>query len=381
MNDLRNMTFNEYFARIRAFTRDRLMPNELRVEEDDAIPEDIVQEMRELGLFAISIPSSYGGLGFNMEQQVRLTIEFTQAAAAYRARFSTTIGLCSQAILDFGTDAQRQAYLPKMAEGSCTGAFTLTEPDAGSDAGALTTTAAKDGGDFVINGHKRYITNAPIADLFVVMARTGAPDSGADGVSTFLVDAGTPGIRVAAPEKMLGQRGSWAPEVFFEDCRVPADALMGGQEGGGLRPALRGINHARTHVAASCVGQAKRLIDESIAYAKERQTFGKPLGEHQSIANMLADSRAETFAAESMVLECARRFDSGPIPHIDIACAKYFASEMVCRVADRAVQIYGGAGYMESNAVARLYRDVRLFRIYEGASQIQQINIARDMMR
>lgn len=380
MKDLRNLTFNDYLARIRDFTRDRLKPNELRVEEDDEIPAEIVQEMRELGLFGISIPSGYGGLGFNMEQQVRLTFEFTQAAAAYRARFSTTIGLCSQAILDFGTDAQRRAYLPKMAEGSCTGAFTLTEPEAGSDAGALTTTAAKDGDQYVINGHKRFITNAPIADLFVVMARTGAPDSGPQGVSTFLVDAGTAGIRIAEPERMLGQRGSWATEIFFEECRVPADALMGGQEGGGLRPALRGINHARTHVAATCVGQAKRLIDESVAYARERVTFGKPIGEHQSIANMLADSRAETFAAESMVLECARRFDSGPIPHIDIACAKYFASEMVCRVADRAVQIYGGAGYMESNPVARLYRDVRLFRIYEGASQIQQINIARDMM-
>ncbi len=374
--------FATYLERIGRFTRERLIPNEPRLEELGGIPAEILQEIREIGLFGISIPESYGGLGFGMEQQVLLTIAFTQASAVYRSRFSTTIGLCSQAILDFGTEAQRRRWLPGMAAGTITGAFALTEPEAGSDAGNLQTTALRDGDTYVVNGSKRYITNAPEADVFVLMARTDPSVPGAAGVSAFAVPADTPGIRVGPVPRMMGQTGSHATEVFFEDCRIPADALLGGKEGSGLKAALRGINHARTHVAATCVGQAIRLIDEALAYAAGRRQFGQPIAEFQSIQNMLADSRAETAAAKALVLDCARAFDRGPpIPYADIACAKYFASEMVCRVADRAVQIFGGAGYMEENAVARLYRDVRLFRIFEGASQIQQQQIARDMLR
>jgi len=374
--------FETYLDRIRRFTRDRLIPNEPRLEELNAIPDEIVQEMRDIGLFGISIPESYGGLGFGMEQQVLLTIAFTQASAVYRSRFSTTIGLCSQAILDFGTEDQRRRWLPGMAAGTITGAFALTEPEAGSDAGSLTTAAIRDGDVYVVNGSKRYITNAPEADVFVLMARTDPSVAGPAGVSAFAVPADTPGIRVGPVPRMMGQAGSHATEVFFEDCRVPVDALLGGKEGSGLKAALRGINHARTHVAATCVGQAIRLIDEALAYAVQRKQFGQSIAEFQSIQNMVADSRAETAAAKALVLDCARAFDRGPpIPYADIACAKYFASEMVCRVADRAVQIFGGAGYMEENAVARLYRDVRLFRIFEGASQIQQQQIARDMLR
>ena len=374
--------FDEYLARIRRFTRECLIPNEPRLEAERRIPPEIVQEMRDIGLFAISIPEGYGGLGFTMEQQVLLTLEFTQASAVYRSRFSTTIGLCSQAILDFGTEAQKRHWLPRMATGEVTGAFALTEPEAGSDAGSLRTRATRDGDHYVLDGSKRYITNAPDAGMFLVMARTDPAQPGAAGVSAFAVDAGTPGIRVGPVPDMLGQTGSTSTEVFFEGCRVPADALLGGREGAGLKAALRGINHARLHVAATCVGQALRLIDESVAYAKARQQFGHALAGFQLIQGMLADSRAETAAARALTLDCARAFDRGPpIPFTDIACAKYFASEMVCRVADRAVQIHGGAGYMESSAVARLYRDVRLFRIFEGASQIQQINIARDMVR
>lgn len=374
--------FATYLERIGRFTRERLIPNEPLLEDLGGIPEDVLQEIREIGLFGISIPESYGGLGFGMEQQVLLTIAFTQASAVYRSRFSTTIGLCSQAILDFGTEEQRRRWLPGMAAGTITGAFALTEPEAGSDAGNLQTAAIRDGDTYVVNGSKRYITNAPEADVFVLMARTDLSIAGAAGVSAFAVPADTPGIRVGPVPRMMGQTGSHATEVFFEDCRVPADALLGGKEGSGLKAALRGINHARTHVAATCVGQAIRLIDEALAYAAERRQFGQPIAAFQSIQNMLADSRAETAAAKALVLDCARAFDRGPpIPYADIACAKYFASEMVCRVADRAVQIFGGAGYMEENAVARLYRDVRLFRIFEGASQIQQQQIARDMLR
>lgn len=373
------MDFEAYLAEVEAFTREELIPNEERVEELGYVPEDLVQRICEMRLFAISIPEEYGGLGLTQEQQVRLTFAFTRASAVFRARFSTTIGLCSQAILDFATEAQKRKYLPAMAEGRCTGAFSLTEPDYGSDAANLATTAVRDGADYVLNGTKRYITNAADADMFLVMARTGGP--GAGGVSAFAVDAGTPGIRAGEPVAMMGHSGSRVSEVYLEDCRVPGDALVGGQEGLGLKAALRGINHARTHVAATCVGQAKRLVGEAVRYARERRQSGKAIGEHQLVQAMLADMRADTYAAEAMVLDCARRFERRPLPFADIACAKYFASEMVSRVADKAVQILGGQGYMAGNAVARLYRDTRLFRIFEGTSQIQQQQIARAMLR
>ena len=373
------MDFEAYLAGVEAFTREELIPNEERVEELGHVPDDLVRRICEMRLFAISIPEEYGGLGLSQEQQVRLTFAFTRASAVFRARFSTTIGLCSQAILDFATEAQKRKYLPAMAEGRCTGAFSLTEPDYGSDAANLATTAVRDGADYVLNGTKRYITNAADADMFLVMARTGGP--GAGGVSAFAVDAGTPGIRAGEPVAMMGHRGSRVSEVYLEDCRVPGDALVGGQEGLGLKAALRGINHARTHVAATCVGQAKRLVGEAVRYARERRQFGKAIGEHQLVQAMLADMRADTYAAEAMVLDCARRFEQRPLPFADIACAKYFASEMVSRVADKAVQILGGQGYMAENAVARLYRDTRLFRIFEGTSQIQQQQIARAMLR
>ena len=371
------MGFEAFLAQVEAFTREELIPNEERVDKLGHVPEDLVRRICEMRLFAISIPEEYGGLGLSQEQQVRLTFAFTRASAVFRARFSTTIGLCSQAILDFATEAQKRKYLPAMAEGRCTGAFSLTEPDYGSDAANLATTAVRDGAGYVLNGTKRYITNAAHTDMFLVMARTGGP--GAGGVSAFAVDAGTPGIRAGEPFDMMGHRGSRVSEVYLEDCRVPADALVGGREG--LKAALRGINHARTHVAATCVGQAKRLVGEAVRYARERRQFGKAIGEHQLVQAMLADMRADTYAAEAMVLDCARRFEQRPLPFADIACAKYFASEMVSRVADKAVQILGGQGYMAANAVARLYRDTRLFRIFEGTSQILQQQIARAMLR
>jgi len=373
--------FDKYLIKVRQFTQKRLRPNEYRLEEENRIPEEIVQEIRDIGLFGISIPKRYGGLCLTMEQQVLLTFEFTQASAVYRSRFSTTIGLCSQCILDYGTEDQRSEYLPKMASGEITGAFALTEPEAGSDAGSLTTSAVRHGDGYIINGTKRYITNAPEADIFFVMARTNPDVSGSAGVSAFIIDSDTPGIKVGEIPRMLGQIGSHVTEVYFTDCRVPKTALVGGIEGNGLKTALRGINHARTHVAATCVGQAIRLLEEALHYAKTRIQFKRPISEFQSVQNLLADSRAEIYAAKCMTLESARRFDAGEIPVTDICCSKYFASEMVSRVADRAVQIFGGAGYMESNDIARLYRDARLFRIFEGTSQIQQYNIARQMIK
>jgi acyl-CoA dehydrogenase len=375
--------FEDYIAAVRDFTQNVLRLNEHRLTLEDGVPEDLTEALREIGLFGISIPEEYGGLECSMEEQVRLTFEFCQASCVFRSRFSTTIGLTSQAILDFGTVAQKEKYLPKMALGECTGSFALTEPEAGSDAASLSTHAKRDGNLWVINGEKRYITNAPQADVFLTMARTNPDDQSANGISAFLIDANTPGVSIGEPPRMLGNEGSHVCYVWFENVRVPSDALVGGQEGSGLKAALRGINHARLHVAATCVGQSIRLIEEMTAYAARRKQFGQAIGDFGQIQALLADSQSEMAAARALCLDCARAFDSdGPIPHVDIASAKLFASEAVSRIADRAVQIMGGMGYMEDmSAIPRLFRDVRLFRIFEGASQLQQANIARAMLR
>ena len=377
-------TFEEYLISVRDFSQNILRPAEKRLTREDGIPDDLTNALKDIGLFGISIPKEFGGFGFTMEQQVRLTFEFCQASCVYRSRFSTTIGLTSQAILDFATEEQKNKYLPKMASGACTGAFALTETEAGSDASALATTAKKNGNKgWLINGEKRYITNAPQADVFLVMARTDENSSGSRGISAFLVDADRPGITVGEPPEMLGNEGSHACYVWLDDCEVPHEALIGGVEGRGLKAALRGINHARLHVAATCVGQAIRIIDEMTSYASERQQFGKSIGEFGQIQALLADSQSEMTAGKALCLDCAKKFDEeAEIPFIDIASAKLFCSEMVSRVADRAVQTMGGLGYMENlSDVPRLFRDVRLFRIFEGASQIQQTNIAKAMLK
>lgn len=377
-------TFDEHLLAVRELSQKVLKPAEKRLNRTDGIPDDLTNALKEIGLFGISIPKEYGGLGYTMEEQVRLTLEFCQASCVYRSRFSTTIGLTSQAILDFATDEQKQKYLPAMALGNCTGAFALTEPEAGSDAGALTTTAIKNGNvGWILNGEKRYITNAPQADVFLVMARTESNSTDSNGISAFLVDATQPGIKIGDPPKMLGNEGSHVCYVWFEDCQVPFESLVGNVEGRGLKAALRGINHARLHVAATCVGQAIRIIDEMTSYASKRQQFGQPIGKFGQIQALLADSQSEMVAGRALCLDCAKTFDKGKeIPFTDIASAKLFCSEMVSRVADRAVQIMGGLGYMEDlSDVPRLFRDVRLFRIFEGASQIQQANIAKAMLR
>ena len=375
--------FDDYLTAVRELSQDVLRPNEHRLTREGGIPEDLTEALKEIGLFGISIPEEYGGLGCSMEEQIRLTFEFCQASCVYRSRFSTTIGLTSQAILDFGTSSQKEFYLPKMAAGECTGSFALTEPEAGSDAASLKTKAERDGDIWVINGEKRYITNAPQADVFLTMARTNPNDKSANGISAFLVDASLPGVSVGEPPRMLGNEGSHVCYVWFENVRVSEGALVGGKEGAGLKAALRGINHARLHVAATCVGQAIRLIEEMTNYAARRIQFDRPVGDFGQIQALLADSQAEMAAARALCIDCAKAFDlGGPIPHVNIASAKLFASEMVSRIADRAVQILGGMGYMEDmSPIPRLYRDVRLFRIFEGTSQVQQANIARAMLK
>ncbi|MGI9219608.1 MAG: acyl-CoA dehydrogenase family protein [Woeseiaceae bacterium] len=376
-------TLDQLTAAIRRFVEERLIPLEAQVAEEDRIPGDIVDEMRDLGLFGLTIPEEYGGLGLNTEEECRLIMEMGRTSPAFRSVFGTNNGIGSQGLIMDGTEEQKSHYLPLLASGEVIGSFALTEPDAGSDAAALQTKAVKDGDDFVLTGTKRYITNAQVAQLFTVFARTDANEPGARGISAFLVDANSDGISLGTPYKKMGQQGAQVCDVIFEDCRVPAANIIGGPGAinRGFATAMKTLDRGRIHISALAVGCAKRLIEMSLEYAMDRKQFGQAISEFQLLQGMLADSQAECYAAESMVLDAARRRDAGEKVNMLASCCKLFSSEMVGRVADRAVQIHGGAGYIEEYAVARFYRDVRLFRIYEGTSQIQQTIIARDLIR
>jgi acyl-CoA dehydrogenase len=369
---------NALVEMVRRFARERLLPAEARVEEENAIPPEIIAEMRALGLFGMSIPGEHGGLGLTMEEEVLVAFELGYASPAFRSVIGTNNGIGSQGVIVDGTEAQKQYWLPRMATGEAIGSFALTEPDVGSDAGAVKTTARRDGNHYILNGTKRYITNAPVADVFTVMARTGGP--GPAGVTAFLVPKDSPGLSLGAIDRKMGQRGTRTCDVIFDNCRIPADSVIGGVEGAGFKTAMKVLNRGRLHISAVCVGAAERLCDEAVRFARARVQFGKPIAEHQLIQAMLADSSTEAFAGRAMVLEAARRFDAGDRVIQQAASAKLFCSEMVGRVADRAVQIHGGAGYMQDYPVEHFYRDVRLFRLYEGTSQIQQLIIAREML-
>jgi acyl-CoA dehydrogenase len=373
-------TLNLLLDTIRRFVRERLIPREAEVAESHEVPPELIAAMRELGLFGLSIPPEYGGLGLTSEEEVRVAFEMGQTSPAFRTVVATNIGIGSQAIVIAGSPEQKQHYLPKLAAGEIVGSFALTEPDAGSDAMALRTSARADGDHYVINGTKRYITNAPVAGLFTLMART-RPERDADAISCFLVEAGTPGLSLGLPDKKMGQAGSLTSDVIFENCRVPKSALLGGVEGNGFRTAMKVLDKGRLHIAAVCVGAAERLIRESVLFAVDRKQFGQRIADFQLIQAMIADSQAESYAARAMVLDAARMRDRGEKTTVEAACAKMFASEMVGRVADRAVQIFGGAGYMSDYPVERFYRDVRLFRIFEGTTQIQQLLIARETIK
>lgn len=373
-------TLNLLIDAVRRFVHERLIPAEDELAASGEVPPDIVNEMRDLGLFGLSIAPDFGGLGLTMEEEVRVVFELGQTSPAFRSLAGTNIGIGSQAIVLAGTDEQRARYLPKLASGELIGSFALTEPDAGSDAMSLRVSAERDGDFYVLNGTKRYITNAPIAGLFSVMART-APERRANSISCFLVEAGTPGLIIGKPDKKMGQAGALTSDVVFDNCRVPASALLGGEEGNGFRTSMRVLDKGRLHISALCVGIADRLLRDAVKYATERKQFGQPIAEFQLIQAMIADSQAELYAARCMVLDAARMRDRGENTTMQAACCKLFSTEMVGRVADRAVQIHGGAGYMSEYAVERFYRDVRLFRIFEGTSQIQQLVIARETIK
>ncbi|MES2055841.1 MAG: acyl-CoA dehydrogenase family protein [Pseudomonadota bacterium] len=377
-------TFDALIDTVRRFVTERLRPLESAVEEADAIPADVVREMREMGLFGLSIAEDYGGLGLTMAEEARVAIELGRTTPAFRSTFGTNVGIGSQGLVMAGNDQQKATWLPRIASGEIITSFALTEPDVGSDSGAVKTRAVKardaDGNDiYRLSGTKRFITNADKADLFTVMARTG-DEPGGRGVSAFLVPRDLPGLSIGEPEKKMGQKGAKVADVIFDDVPVPAANRLGA-EGEGFKIAMRVLDRGRLHISAVCVGVAERLIADSVAYATERKQFGKAIAEHQLIQGMIADSKTDALAARALVLETAAAKDAGKDVVMESAAAKYFASEMVGRVADRAVQIFGGAGYISDYGIERLYRDVRLFRIYEGTSQIQQLIIARETIR
>ena len=373
--------FNQLRDTIRRFVNERLIPAEDRVAEDNAVPPEILKEMREMGLYGMTVPEEYGGLGLTTEEEAYIIMELGRASPAFRSKIGTNNGIGSQGIVIDGTPEQKARFLPKVASGEYVASFALTEPDAGSDAASIRTTAILDDNDYVVNGTKRYITNAADASIFTLMARTDPSNKGAGGVSAFIVEKNSPGLTVGKANKKMGQAGANVYDVIFEDCRVPAANLIGGVPGQGFKTAMKTLDRGRLHISALCVGVSQRLVEESVRYAIDRKQFGQAIAEFQLIQAMLADSRTESYAAQCMVLDAARNYDAGNRNVGDIAACKYFASEMVGRVADRAVQIHGGAGYMSEYAVERFYRDVRIFRIYEGTSQIQQLLIARNLIK
>ncbi len=380
--------FDQLLDLLRGFIRREVMPAEAAIDESDEIPARLIAQAKEMGLYGYALPTEYGGLGLSVGQQVRLTIELGYTSPAFRSLFGTNNGIAGQVLVLAGTDQQRKHWLPRLASGEVVASFALTEPDAGSDPSRLVTSARQEkgegeagGGCWVIDGLKRYITNAPMADAFMVFARTDPQAPPGRGIGVFVVPARAEGVAVAARDHKMGQAGAWTADVAFTGVRVPADALVGEQAQAGYATAMRSLAHGRLIIAALCVGVAARLVDESVSYAKERSQGGHPIGEYQLVQAMLADSHTEYLAARSLVLDAAAQYESGADQRLAPSAAKYFASEAVGRIADRAVQIHGGSGYIRGIPVERLYRDVRLFRIYEGTSQIQQLVIARELLR
>jgi len=378
-------SFDLLLPAVQRFIRERLVPAENHLEEHDDVPADIIEDMKEMGLFGLSIPEEFGGIGLSMSQEVQVAFEMGKTSLAFRSVFGTNVGIGSQGILMDGTPEQQRDILPRVASGELIMSFALTEPDAGSDAASLKTRAELDGDHYILNGTKRYITNAPRAGAFTLMARTGGP--GASGVSSFIVPADLPGISLGKSDKKMGQRGTKTCDVILENVRVPAANIIGGVPGQGFKTAMKVLDRGRLHISAVSCGMAQRIMEESTAYARDRKQFGKAIGEFQLIQAMLADSQAEMLAGWSLVQDVAKRFDgkaaqlSDPDVSMRVSCAKMFCTEMVGRVADRGVQIHGGAGYINEYPVERFYRDVRLLRLYEGTTQIQQLIIGRELLR
>ena len=375
-------TFEDILEATRRFVRDGVVPLEQQFEDEDEVPAVVRAAAKEMGLFGFAIPETYGGLGLGMHEESRLVMELGYTTPALRSMFGTNNGIAGHVLLLGGTEGQREEWLPPIASGDVVASFALTEPDAGSNPADLRTTARRDGDDWILNGTKRFITNAPLADLFLVFARSDPEATGSRGISCFLVPRGTPGLDIGPRDHKMGQLGAWTADVLLQDVRLPSSAVIGGESGlgRGYITAMGCLAHGRVHIAALCVGMAERLVDESVAYAQSRKQGGRPIASFQLVQGLIADSQTDYLAGRSLVLAVAQDFDRGINIKVGSSCAKYFASEMVGRVADRAVQVHGGLGYMRGVAVERMFRDARLFRIYEGTSQIQQVIIAGELL-
>lgn len=373
--------FDLFLGDVRRFVRDKAFAREAEVERENEVPADLVQNLRDNGYFGWSIPQAYGGAGLTTEELVLAAFELSQCSVAFRARVGTNTGIGSEGIVVDGTEAQKQRYLPRLASGEWTGCLAVTEPEAGSEATNVQTTAQRDGDDYLLDGEKCYITNGPIADVFTVTARTQPGTTGAKGVSAFIVERSMPGLTTGVPYRKMGQAGSPVSSVYFNQCRVPAANLIGGVEGNGFRTVMKTLNKQRIHLAALSTGPAMRMLEMAIEHTTQRVQFGQPVANHQLVQAMIADCQTEIFAARSMILETARKRDRGEDVVLEASMCKYFATEMCGRVADRCVQMFGGAGYVADHAsIERWYRDVRLFRLYEGTSQIHQLNIAKHVL-
>ncbi|WP_435200775.1 acyl-CoA dehydrogenase family protein [Janibacter sp. GS2] len=373
--------FESILDAVRTFVEKEVVPAEDEIEETDQIPERIRAAAAAMGLFGYALPEEYGGLGLTMSEEVRLAMVVGRTAPAFRSMFGTNNGIAGQVLVNFGTDAQKEKYLPGLAAGELIASFALTEPDAGSDPSGLRTKAVRDADGYRISGQKRYITNAPQADVFMVFARTGDVSDGTKGISVFAVESGLDGVSVGPADAKMGQKGAHTAEVFFDDVRVGEHELIGGIEGEGFAAAMRSLAKGRLHIGALCVGLAERLVEESLAHATTQTQGGAPIADFQLVQAMLADSKTEAYAGRAMVLEAARTYDDGSDVRMAPSCAKLYCTEMVDRVADRAVQVHGGLGYMQEVKVSRFYRDARLFRLYEGTSEVQRTIIAKQMVR
>lgn len=373
--------FAAFADQLRRYVRERLIPAEPELIAADRVPDAILDEMRAMGLFAITVPQAHGGAGMNVSQYVETIRLLAHAAPAFRSVLSISVGMVCSAIRNAGTEAQKAAWLPRIAAGMIA-SFALTEPGSGSDSAGLSTRAVRDGDGYVLTGTKRYITNAPLAEMALVMARTHAERlPGNAHVSAFLVPMSAPGVSVGRPDRKMGQAGSQIADIILDGVRVPAHSLLGGVEGAGFRAAMQSLDNGRLSVAAAATGYARRILATAARYATERHAFGEPIASFQLIQAMLADSEAEIYAAECMLADACRLADQGQRVTIEAAAAKMFASEMCGRVADRCVQIHGGAGYLADYEAERFFRDARLYRIYEGTTQILQLVIARAMLK
>ncbi|BAX93750.1 acyl-CoA dehydrogenase family protein [Mycobacterium shigaense] len=373
--------FRDILAQTRDFVRTAVVPREQEILDEDRVPDDLRDQAKKMGLFGYAIPQQWGGLGLNLRQDVELAMELGYTSLALRSMFGTNNGIAGQVLVGFGTDDQKARWLEPIATGEVVASFALTEPGAGSNPAGLRTKAVHDQDDWVVTGQKRFITNAPVADLFVVFARTRPADEQGPGIAVFLVPADIAGVEVGAKDAKMGQEGAWTADVSFDEVRVGAEALVGGSEDVGYRAAMTSLARGRVHIAALAVGAAARALDESVEYAATATQGGEPIGNFQLVQAMLADQQAEVMAGRALVREAAQLWVSGEDRRIAPSAAKLFCTEMAGRVADLAVQIHGGSGYMRGVAVERIYRDVRLLRLYEGTSEIQRLIIGSNLVK